>query len=107
MSEREREMQRDLRLVHDGYMTADRFRVKWPGKVPTDQMVEFLKNRRAPYLRLHFTRIVATDTRISAICGECEKSVSEDVESPAGFGAVLVGHALKCPNSQHPGGERR
>lgn len=36
----------DLRAVHDGQMTADQFRAKHgPAKVPTDQMVEFLKNR--------------------------------------------------------------
>lgn len=39
-------MQRDLQAVHDGQMTVEQFRAKWPETVPTDQMVEFLKNRK-------------------------------------------------------------
>lgn len=42
-------LQRDLQAVHDGQMTAEEFRAKWPElpkKVMEDQMVEFLKNRK-------------------------------------------------------------
>lgn len=42
------ELQRDLRAVHDGALTAADFRRKWPDPIHEDQMVEFLKNRRAP-----------------------------------------------------------
>jgi hypothetical protein len=42
------ELQRDLKAVDDGALTAADFRRKWPDPIHEDQMVEFLKNRRAP-----------------------------------------------------------